>query len=212
MAIPGWQYQLELSVCPRGLRPVLYAGRGSPFSEPPLKRRVKLLRRNRDVWVCPPSREVFWTWPSSDLGQPWDNPRCPPALFHARVFLHMGHSLCLDENMLCKKVLFTSPLRMCKPTTTDRSQMPLSCSLGPWSGPCQQAHLPRETPSSKCSWHHLQGVPTQPWNRWPPWKRSLQLWPPGWIPLMGGPCGLKTDLIHITGSWLAPHSWGSGGF
>lgn len=59
MAIPGWQYQLELSVCPRGLRPALYAERGSPFSEPPLTRRVRLLRRNRDVWVCPPSRQGF---------------------------------------------------------------------------------------------------------------------------------------------------------
>lgn len=59
MAIPGWQYQLELLVCPRGLRPALYAESGSPFSEPPLKHQVKLLRRNRDVWVCPPSREVF---------------------------------------------------------------------------------------------------------------------------------------------------------
>lgn len=43
----------------QGLRPALYAERGSPFSELPLKRQVKLLGRNRDVWVCPPSREVF---------------------------------------------------------------------------------------------------------------------------------------------------------
>lgn len=58
-AVPGWQYQLELLVCSRGLNPALEIGRGNPVSELLIKCRVKLLMRNSDVWVCPLSREDF---------------------------------------------------------------------------------------------------------------------------------------------------------
>ena len=146
-------------------------------------------------------------------GSPGDNHACPFSRFATlAVFLHVDTAHVWMRTCCVRQFLFTSPLEMCKPTPQidPRCRFPALANLE--VGTAKRAHLPRKMLSSKCSWHHVQAVPTKCWNLWPPWKRSPQLRPPGWIPLMGGPGGIKKDLIHITESWLITQGWGSGGF